>query len=101
MRTAASSGSCECSNIGGSQGGLGLGAAMAGATLGDGELPPVVAWIGARPAGRRRSGTAGLAQADGDIAALRSAAGQVGSDRRHGSGAGGAPGAESSGGPAG
>src|SRR2546426_3010797 len=101
MRTAASSGSCECSNIGGSQGGAGLGAAMAGATLGDGELPPVVARIGAGPAGRRRTGTAGVAQADGDITALGPAAGQVGSNRRYGSGAGCAPGAESSGGPAG
>src|SRR5256885_8712363 len=74
---------------------------MAGATLGDGELPPVVAWIGAGPAGRRRTGTAGVAQADGKVAALGSATGQIGSDRRHGSGAGGAPGAESSGGPSG
>src|SRR5438034_9193389 len=72
---------------------------MAGATLGDGELPPVVARIGAGPAGRRRTGTAGVAQADGDITALGPAAGQVGSNRRYGSGAGCAPGAESSGGP--
>src|SRR5213080_4246193 len=74
---------------------------MAGATLGDGELPPVVARIGAGPAGRRRTGTGGVAQADGDITALGPAAGQVGSNRRYGSGAGCAPGAESSGGPAG
>src|SRR5207247_1738700 len=51
--------------------------------------------------GRRGTCAAGVAQADGDITALGPAAGQVGSNRRYGSGAGCAPGAESSGGPAG